>query len=225
MVFFFGLIIGKSNILNDFTTHIYRALNVSLEKPRKTYSYHKDKINLFNSLSNRNCEALFIGDSLIDNAEWQELLPKYKVINRGIQGIVTSDLLSLIQEIELIKSPTVFVMIGINDLRRGIKHQVIMANYTNLLNQLLEKYKYVFIHSVLLGSSDEKTLNQKIINLNNDLIKITEKNNRAKYIDLNFILSPEGYISDKLSFDGIHLNGKGYIKWGDVIKQQIVQTK
>ena len=218
LILIFGVFIGRSEFLDSARFHIYSALKASPKTPRKISTYHQEKKGLFDRLGNRSTEVLFIGDSLIDNGEWQELLPSNNVINRGIQGIATSDLLSLFPQIELIKSPKVFVMIGINDLRRGVTHKVILANYSHIVDQLLKNFEFVFIHSVLFGAYNEKELNLKIMEFNSSLEKLAQNNKRTLFVDLNSRVSPEGYISEKLSFDGIHLNGKGYIVWREAIK-------
>ncbi|MCP4763649.1 MAG: hypothetical protein GY870_17900 [archaeon] len=221
IAFIVGIMVGKGSFISSIKSRIDSALNLSFETQHKISSYHQDKIDLFNALGGSSSEILFVGDSLIDNGEWQELLPNHQVINRGIQGIIISDLLNLVQQIKLIKAPKIFVMIGVNDLRRGLKQKNILTSYSNLINQLLENFELVFIHSILLGPSYEEELNIKTMDFNSNLEKLSKKNKRVVFINLNPMISPEGYISKKFSFDGIHLNGSGYMIWRDAVKLQI----
>ena len=47
--------------------------------------------------------------------------------------------------------------------------------------------------------------------------KYAEDNN-IRFIDLNKILSPNGFLDEKYTTDGIHLNGSAYILWAKEIK-------
>lgn len=204
--------------LNSFKLYIHGILNPSISKKHKISPYQKDKISLFNKLEVDHSDALFIGDSLIDNGEWQEFFPKNIVINRGIQGITTLDLLNILPVLNHQNIPNVFVMIGINDLHRGINSNIILTNYSSIINNLVKNHEKVYVHSVLLSNSINNDLNEKIINLNNNIEKLTSDNENVIFIDLNKTISPDNHISEKYSFDGTHLNGEGYFIWVDTLK-------
>ena len=213
--------VGKSGYLGVLKTYVYAILYRPLTDQHILAPYHKDKVDLFTALERQQCDAVLIGDSLIDNGHWGELLTDYQVINRGVQGIVISDLINMLDQIDLISSPIVVVMIGINDIRRNIPRDELFQNYAFLVDRLTDRYEFVLVHSVLLTKIEGRGLNQRIQDFNFELKRLAERSERIVYVDLNTIFSPDGFLADRYSFDGIHLNGQGYLKWRDVISKHI----
>ena len=66
-------------------------------------------------------EILLLGDSLIADNDWQARMPSFSVYNRGVPGIMVSDLLRMLPEIktEIPSCDLAMVMIGTNDLLTG----------------------------------------------------------------------------------------------------------
>ena len=72
----------------------------------------------------------------------------------------------------------------------------------------------VHIQSVLLTGKEHR--NQKIKQLNRMLNDYAVGNGHS-FIDLNLVLSEEGFLSPRYTNDGLHLNGLGYKVWGEHI--------
>ena len=67
------------------------------------------------------------------------------------------------------------------------------------------------------GGENQGGYNSDIKELNLLMKKYAEDNN-IRFIDLNKILSPNGFLDEKYTTDGIHLNGSAYILWAKEIK-------
>ena len=91
-----------------------------IENPAPRYSdYHLHKKSFFEQFGGNHYDVVFIGDSIIDNAEWEELFPAVKIANRGIRGDKTDGVLNRMESIYTTSAQRAFIMIGINDLSSG----------------------------------------------------------------------------------------------------------
>jgi hypothetical protein len=79
----------------------------------------------------------------------------------------------------------------------------------------------VFIQSTLYVGKSKGYLNETVKILNNKLHILSYEDPLVRYIDLNHMLSPEGYLNTTYSEDGLHLNGMGYLLWKSVINEYI----
>ena len=81
-----------------------------------------------------------LGDSLTDNGEWGELFPSVRIINRGISGQKTVEMLGRLDEIIIRKPKKVFILAGINDLAAGIVPGEVCDNIAMIVEKL-QAYK------------------------------------------------------------------------------------
>ncbi|HRN58259.1 MAG TPA: sialate O-acetylesterase, partial [Agriterribacter sp.] len=68
------------------------------------------------SLPQTKNDILFVGNSITDGNEWNELFDNSKMKNRGISGDISAGVIHRIDEIANRKPGKVFLMIGVNDL-------------------------------------------------------------------------------------------------------------
>ena len=92
------------------------------------------------------------------------------------------------------------------------------------MNDLINNKINVYIQSILLvGKENNKShLNTKIKTLNYALSNFSNSNELITYIDLNETLSDGSYLKNEYSIDGMHLNGKAYKIWRDIIRPYIL---
>ena len=65
----------------------------------KYSTYWQQRASLFAMLPDGKREILFLGDSITDGGEWQELFNNKKVKNRGISGDITDGVLDRLGEV------------------------------------------------------------------------------------------------------------------------------
>ncbi len=235
------------NIIFFFVTFIltYKKGGISYltKKIFNTFNNKQDTFNIYNppgyihkksqyeflpKLSN--C-IIFLGDSITDEGEWSELLRSSNinsnVLNRGISGDTTDRILQRIDVIIETQPKQIFLMVGINDL----------AMMNKSVNKVVDKYKQilikfknvipdtqVFIQSVLPVNQNIYLYwedNQKIVNLNSKLTGLAAEFN-YQYIDIHsYFIDAEKQLDAKYTADGLHLNGKAYLLWAEIIKQYL----
>jgi lysophospholipase L1-like esterase len=193
-------------------------------------TYYQQRKTLFERLPNTKKEIIFLGNSITDGCEWSELLQNKRVKNRGISGDITEGVLHRLAEVTESKPAKVFLLIGVNDLARGISNDTIYANIcriAQLINEQSPKTK-VYIQSILPVNPDfgkftghcSKT--DDILWINEQLVKWCEHES-AEFIDLfsHFKNATYNYMNPSFTNDGLHLTGEGYLLWATIIKQYL----
>ncbi len=81
-------------------------------------------------------DILFIGDSLIEYFDWEEILPDHKVLNPGISGEMVEEL--LLRTDEIIKdhplADMIFIMTGINNV--SLDNYGFLESYKRILKKV-----------------------------------------------------------------------------------------
>jgi lysophospholipase L1-like esterase len=207
------------------------------------FNYKQDAFNIYNPpgyihkksqyeiLPKLNNCIIFLGDSITDEGEWGELLGDsnitYNILNRGISGDTTDRILQRIDAIIETQPKQIFLMVGINDLAMINKS---VEKTVESYKQILVKFKneipevQVFIQSVLPVNKNIYLYwedNQKIVNLNSKLKNLAAEFN-YQYIDIHsYTIDTEKQLDAKYTSDGLHLNGKAYLLWAEIIKQYL----
>lgn len=218
-IFLFVLFAVHKGGINYFKNKIAKHSN--------NYSlYHNVGKSVFAVLPNNNSDILFVGDSLTNYCDWNELLQNNNIKNRGIPGDRTQDLLDDINIILKDKPKKIFLMIGINDLSNGAKQDVALSNYRKIILRIKKSSPNtnLIIQSLLPINEnilvETKTNNKSIMEFNNSLKELA-KNNNLKYIDLYSHFLKNNELDKSLTVDGLHLNGKGYLVWKQIIQPNL----
>lgn len=174
------------------------------------------RLSQFEALSATHAAVVFVGDSITEGGLWSEWLPGVDVINRGISGNTTQDILDRMPHIVSVKPDKLFLMIGVNDLNKRLGAAVALANYTKLFDLIDAQLPHaeVYIQSVLPVNALWPLIdNTHIPTLNAALVRHADERG-YQYIDLHFAFADaEGTLKSDLSNDGIHLLAPGYRLW------------
>ena len=187
----------------------------------KHSDYYYDKKSFFEQHGGHQYDVVFIGDSITDTAEWEDLFPSLKIANRGISGDTTEGVLERMDSIYATHAKKAFIMIGVNDFGGGAEVNAVFENYQSIINGLVTHGMQTYVQSTILAGEQRADLNKKIIALNDRLKKLTEENKSLTYIDLNAGLVSGSFLESNYSRDGIHLNGSGYGVWKEIIKSYL----
>ena len=177
---------------------------------------------------------IFFGDSITRGYDLEKFFPKNNVINKGVGGNKTGDLLDRVKEDVYEHNPSkVFMLIGINDLCGELDQEDIVFNIQNLISEIkLNRNKTeIYVESVypvntkIIKEKDLKYAlpldNKKVISLNKEIKKVCEEND-VTYIDLySKLLDKEGNLKELYTKDGLHLNNLGYLKVTSVLKKYV----
>jgi lysophospholipase L1-like esterase len=174
-----------------------------------------------------NKQIIFVGDSLTEWGNWDELFPNYNTLNFGVAGEKTADILTRIEYLFKYNPSKIFIMMGINDLGENITLYEVAENYNKVIAKLSNNWKetQIFILSTLPVDVRRWTnigLNKDNIKmLNTNISSIAQKHN-ITYIDMVYAFSDKnGYLKPSLTSDGLHLNPKGYEVWKKQIEPYI----
>lgn len=234
--FIFGYIVykrGGVGYLVQRTKSIFQPYKPSVASsnsgnPKLSYPAHYfDRKSIYESLPDEENEIIFLGDSIIDDGPWSELFKDLKIKNRGLPGDRTDGVLKRLPEVLSSSPKKIFLMIGYNDLSKGVKIETILLNYEKIL-QTVKTHSpgtQIYMQSVLpvnYNSYKGRVRNQNVIELNRQLRKISNKFN-THYLDLysNFDDADQQLHPDFAGKDGLHLNGKAYLKWKSILENQV----
>lgn len=191
-------------------------------------SYYVRRLAYFRKMPDQKKEIVFLGNSLTEAGEWQELFPDKHVVNRGISGDVTFGIYARLDEVVSSKPEKIFLLSGVNDIKRGIPTDIIAASFQRILNYIKEKSPStkIYLESTfpvnegMLNASYSKVKNSLVIELNNRLKTIAEQSN-VTFIDLHPLLSDEnGQLKKDYTTDGIHIWPDTYIIWANYLKEK-----
>ena len=198
-------------------------------------TYYLQRLSLFQSLPLTKDDIIFIGNSITDGGEWGELFQDLRVKNRGISGDISAGVIKRLEEVVKRNPEKVFLMIGTNDLAKGISTDSVIKNILLISEYIKQESPFtkLFVQSILPVSDVFKKFSghtgktDSIIKVNNQLGKASAT---YKYTYVNLYPSfcnQYGKLNEKYSNDGLHLTGEGYLLWKHLVFSQVygVQEK
>ena len=204
------------------------CLNAQTAKVDSNYKrpYYEQRVTLFKQLPKVKNAIVFIGNSITDGGEWQELLDCKKCINRGISGDISFGVLARLDDVLKDKPKKIILLIGINDISRNIPNEIIIANYKEFVRRTkaLSPKTKMYLQSVFPTNNTLKKFvdkNEESIKiLNAAMLDIAKNTEGVTYIDLySKFLDSEGRLDKKYTNDGLHLLGEGYVLWAKILKE------
>lgn len=192
---------------------------------------YKLQTDLYDIYKTKKAEVVMLGNSLTQGVNWNELLGRNGVVNRGITSDITEGFLNRMEYVYKLRPKICFIMGGINDIYNWVPTQTIYENYLKIIAGLQARGIKPVIQSVLYSGKDWGkewlTINRpelkvtevnegrnKEVDVLNKMLETFAKQNNIDYIDLNSLTKRGRFIKDDLVYDGIHLNAKGYKIWG-----------
>lgn len=193
---------------------------------RKYSTFYYQRATLFEALPVTSEDIIFLGNSITNGSEWSELFGNPHIKNRGISGDTTMGVYDRLDAILKGKPAKIFLLIGINDVSRGISADTIVRN----IGMIVEKVKKdspdtrLYLQSVLPVTDHYKLFGghtsraAMVPEINKGLKTLAEKNG-ATYVDLysQFLDPATGKLNIEYTNDGLHMLGKGYLKWKEVV--------
>ncbi|MCB0517992.1 MAG: sialate O-acetylesterase [Lewinellaceae bacterium] len=189
--------------------------------------YYLNKQEYFRDLPNDSCEIIFLGDSETQNFKLEECFRNLLVKNRGINGDETAGVLHRLDEVTESKPSKVFLQIGINDLIRGKSPETVVNN-TRQIIRIIERDSpatQVCLQNLLPCSwnvgDTQNPVNDLVVAVNYELMKVAAQEG-IPYIDLyKEFISNEGLRPEYDCGDALHLSGRGYMKWKEMVEPYV----
>jgi lysophospholipase L1-like esterase len=205
----------------DFSPDLVRRLLAPLARaigPRLLGAGQRMRASQFAVLAPAPGHVVLLGDSITEFGLWQEWFVERPVLNRGIGGETSADLLRRLDS-AVHEPAAVFLLIGTNDLTAGISLREIVGNVRTLLEEIERRAPGtpVVVQSVMPRTArfrdDVRLLNDAYRAL------VEAAPEHVQYLDLWPALADEkGLLRSEFTEDGLHLTGEGYAAWVDVLR-------
>lgn len=187
------------------------------------YQRETEKFMLFD----KQADIVMLGNSITAQIDWNELLKRKDIVNRGISGDITEGMLKRIRSVLKAKPKYCFFMGGINDITRRVSYDKTLNNIIQIADTLKANGIKPIIQSVLYteGKFFSCEYNNPIVTrLNKDLVKFCTENDII-FLDLNEYLSEDSKLRSEFTDDGLHLNSNGYAAWGRILEEFLTNCK
>jgi len=189
--------------------------------------WYDSRLNYFKELPVKKGSVVFWGDSITEWADWNELTGLGNVLNRGIAGDISYGLLDRLDEVVRHQPEKIFILIGTNDISKGIMAPDIVRTYKKIILQLQKQspFSNIYVQSVfpindsLINRQYYKGTNQSIVQLNKEL-KTMAADLNVRFINVfEAMLDEKRQLAAGYTYDGLHLSGKGYMKWVSYLRE------
>jgi lysophospholipase L1-like esterase len=177
---------------------------------------------------------VFFGDSITYRYDIKESFPNHYIVNKGINGNTTQNLLDRIDADIIEYNPSkVFLLIGVNDLSGNVDKETVVENIKKIIETIEEKRPKakIYVESILPINRKRLTEEEYPIDevLTNDLIKETNEliKELCKEKDLNYInlydklLDDDGNLKEEYTVEGQHLTSEGYEVITNILKEYV----
>ncbi len=191
-------------------------------------NHYYSRLAKFQAESAKTGEIVFLGNSITEGGDWKSLTDLSNTLNRGIGGDVTFGILNRLDEITTRKPSVIFLLIGINDIAQRVPDSVILVNYKMIVKRIKGKCPStkIYIQSLLpLNPRHAKFPTRynempRVLKLN-AAIKSLCKTESIPFIDIfPIFLDKDGLLAERLTYDGLHLNREGYIRWSQFLREK-----
>lgn len=190
--------------------------------------WYDSRLNYFKQLPAKKGAVVFWGDSITEWTDWNELTGLRQVLNRGIAGDICLGLHFRMDEVSRHQPQKIFILIGTNDISKGIAATDIIRTYKTMVQQLqqqLPKTKF-YVQSVLpindslINRQYYKGTNEGIRQLNGLLQGLTLEL-KVRFVNVyDAMLDNQQQLAKEYTYDGLHLSGLGYLQWVAYLRKQ-----
>lgn len=208
-------------VLILFYTFLFNARCFAFFSGSDTTAVYKQNPNywlqtgLYNIYRTQHAGVLMLGNSITHGVNWNELMGRTDIVERGIPSDIVEGFLSRLDYVFKLNPKVCFIMGGINDIYSGYSAETVFTEYVKLIRELQKHNIIPVIQSTLLVSEkwhNAHDKNPEVNKLNMMLRSYAEKNNLT-FVDLNSKMTQNGLLRNELTYDGLHLNANGYAIW------------
>lgn len=188
--------------------------------------YFVDRNNLFKAMKHDTSDIVFLGDSHFQFFELNEFLDQPRLLNRGISGDISIGVYNRIDEIVDGQVNQLFFLIGTNDLIRRLPVDSTIEYIGKTLNRFISESPKtkIYLHTVFPMNTNltpHPNFNEQVLLLNKKIEKIANEYDQITLIDLYQAFTDDRILKLEYTYDGIHLNHNGYLKWAEIIKKYL----
>ena len=177
---------------------------------------------------------VFLGDSITDFYDLDKYYEEYHVVNSGINGNETHDILGDMNgRIYQYNPSKVFILIGTNDLQRDKSIDEIVDNIKKIVEGIEDNrpQAQIYIESIYpINNTDAEKIDHNMVGkrTNEDIKEINDKlesyckEKNITYIDLyNLLVDDEDNLKEEYTNEGLHISDEGYEVITEKIKEYL----
>lgn len=188
--------------------------------------YWEQRVSLFNQLPVTESDIIFLGNSITDGGNFEELFGREDVKNRGIRSDAIPGVLKRLDQVTKGHPRKIFLLIGINDVSHGLTVTQLAERYENLVKEIQKRSPQtkLYLQSVMPINNSFKVYKsltdkeQTVVDFNKQIKRIAGENGLT-YIDLwPALADSNGNMRKSFTNDGLHLTGEGYRIWTDLLR-------
>jgi lysophospholipase L1-like esterase len=209
--------------LAAFSAHAQIKLQGAADASFSTF--FRQRSSLFRLLPITKGDIIFLGNSITNGNEWDELFADSHIKNRGISGDITAGILNRLDEVTARKPEKLFLLIGINDLAHGLLPDSVARNIFTIIRRMHQESPAtrIYVESILPVNDHFKNFPTHVtkalqIRQTDSLLKLNASQLEYRYIDLYpFFCDKNGQLDTLYTNDGLHEKGAGYMLWKHLI--------
>ena len=183
------------------------------------------QIGMYKQFKTSHADVVMLGNSLTYNANWNELLGRTNIANSGINSDITAGYLHRLSFVYRLKPKLCFIEGGVNDVYSNISITDIFDNYIKLIDSLRAHHIIPIIQSTLFVAhkrENSQSKNEEIRKLDKLLLEYAQEQS-IEYLDINSLISHNGFLKNELTYDGLHLNADGYSFWVPEVEKVLIK--
>lgn len=168
--------------------------------------------------------VVFVGDSLTQGGDWAAWFPELTVVNLGVEGRTTEDILERVDEVVATDPDEIVLLIGTNDLgmRRNVESMV--RNIQSILVDLRRELpgSRMLVQSIMpRGREFAERIREANIHLRQFSATV-----HAQFLDLWPTMAlDDGELNPAYSGDRLHLNAAGYEAWLSELRPALLRLR
>lgn len=183
--------------------------------------HYQQRLAMFERQPLHPVHLLFLGNSITEMGHWRALTQDSTALNRGIGGDVTAGILKRLAEVVRWHPDKLFLLIGINDLGKGVSVDTVAARYDRILAELHRQLPHtrVYVESVLPVNPGVArfpkayNVNAEVLRLNPMLKKLAHRYHDQWVNIHDTFRDSDGLLIASYTLEGLHLNPSGYAHW------------
>lgn len=158
--------------------------------------------------------TVLLGDSISQWFPIDRLSNDRFWLNQSISGDTTAGVLRRLAAFRQTRPDTIYLMVGINDLRRGTSNAVVLNNLRQIVRRLKQNHPQARIITYSILPTRFGIVPGERIHQINQAIANMSYQEGTNFIDLQPIFADaRGQLRPELTTDGLHLNANGYDVW------------
>jgi len=161
----------------------------------------------------------FVGDSLVQNAPWSELLPREPSLNFGVKSDDAERVHERCAAVIDVEPARIILLVGTNDIQRGTTDTVV-AWIDRMVTIWQASLPNVSI-GILAVPPRAAALMDSVHTLNHDLVAYARRRGLAFLNENATLRGDDGALDPRWALDAVHLNKAGYRAWIRALRPQL----